>query len=259
MEDWPRELFLGKAELYQLQLEERLERAEEEADRLVKLFEVYGVPQGARILDLCCGIGRHAVALAKRGFFVVGVDFSAKFLARAEELAKNAGVQGKTEFVREDIRRLGNFPKQHFQAALSLYTSFGYYGEEDDKNLLLALRRLVDPGGIFVLDMFSRDSLIRHFVPTHVIRTKSHMVIEEMTFDFERARFNSRWFFFLPEGEGWRYAGEAQVSVRAYALHEIVRMLAEAGWQYCAAHGGLDMSPYGLEARRLVVVARNPG
>ncbi len=260
MEEWPEELFVEKADLYQLQLEERLQRAEEEADFLVKLFQTHGIPVGARILDLCCGIGRHSVALAKRGYCAVGVDFSQKFLERARELAEEAKVQERVEFVLQDVRKIARLPLRDFAAAICLYTSFGYYGEEEDRKLLESVRKMLQPGGIFVLDVAFREWLVRNFRPQQVSIRPGYLLVEEANFDLEESRTHSRWLFFLPkEGRGWVYAGEAKTSVRAYSLHELIRMFEETGWRYSGAYGGLDMSPFGLEARRLVVVAKNPG
>lgn len=260
MEDWPRELFVEKADLYLLQLQERLPQAEAEAEHLVKLLTTHGVSPNARIVDLCCGIGRHSVALAKRGYSVVGVDFSSKFLEQAKALAIEANVQHSVEFMLWDMRQIQGFPQKTFDAALCLFSSFvGYYSEEEDQNFLVSVRELLRPGGIFVLDAFPRDRLVRSFQPIHVVKTKSHMIVEEGSFDFERSRLSSRWLFFVPEGEGWRYAGEVKLNIRAYSLHELIRMLRDAGWHYCAAYGGFDMAPYGFEARRCVVVAQNPG
>ena len=68
---------------------ERLARAADEIDQLITLT---GVDHG-RALDLCCGPGRHAVPLAKRGFDVTGVDLSKSTLDRARAAAKDAGVE----------------------------------------------------------------------------------------------------------------------------------------------------------------------
>lgn len=119
-EDWPYELVVEKADLYILQLEERLAQAEEEAEHLTKLLAVHGIPTGARLMDLCCGIGRHSVALAKRGYRVVGVDFSPKFLEKARALALEANVQNSVGFVLWDLRQIQDFPHKDFDAALSL-------------------------------------------------------------------------------------------------------------------------------------------
>jgi len=60
--EWPELLFLELADLYSPQLEGLLERAEAEADGLSKILSTHGIEAPAKILDLCCGIGRHSVA-----------------------------------------------------------------------------------------------------------------------------------------------------------------------------------------------------
>jgi ubiquinone/menaquinone biosynthesis C-methylase UbiE len=112
--EWPEILFLEFADLYLAQLEGLLERAEAEAEGISKLLSAQGIQPPAKILDLCCGIGRHSVALAKRGFQVVGVDFSPKFLAYAQNLAKSQGVRDRVEFVLLDARKLRELPHTGF-------------------------------------------------------------------------------------------------------------------------------------------------
>ncbi|MCD6263961.1 class I SAM-dependent methyltransferase [Candidatus Bathyarchaeota archaeon] len=85
---------MEEGELYREELESRLERAEKEVEALLRIFSEEGVPPPkGRILDLCCGIGRHSVPLAERGYQVTGIDLSPVLIARARELAKARGVE----------------------------------------------------------------------------------------------------------------------------------------------------------------------
>jgi len=257
--EWPEILFLELADLYLPQLEGLLERAEAEADGLSKILSTHGIEAPAKILDLCCGIGRHSVALAKRGFQVVGVDFSPKFLARAQSLAESQGVRGQVEFVLLDVRKLRELPHAGFDAVINMFTSFGYYDEETDRSILRQSLELTRPGGVFVLETLSRDWLIRNFLPTGVAKYPGLLLLEERKFDFATSRNRSVWRFFVQEGEIWREKSHVELDIRAYALHEIIRLFESAGWQYCAAYGDLQMTPYGLESRRMVLVAKKPG
>lgn len=257
--DWPELLFVEQAELYLTQLEWHLERAETEADSLVRLFSAHGLNPPAKILDLCCGIGRHSVALAKRGFQVVGVDFSQKFLARAQKLAEEHGVQDAAKFVLLDARKIAALPERGFAAIINIFTSFGYYDEETDRNILAQARELTNPGGIFVLDLASREWILRNFSPTGLTRYSNVTLIEERKFDFETSRHNCTWRFFAEEGEAWRFLGKVELSLRMYSLHELIRLFESAGWRYRTAYGDLRLSPYCLDSRRVVVVAENPG
>jgi SAM-dependent methyltransferase len=253
--EWPEILFLEFADLYLAQLEGLLERAEVEAEGISKLLSAHGIEPPVKILDLCCGIGRHSVALAKRGFQVVGVDFSPKFLAYAQSLAESQGVRDRVEFVLLDARKLRELPHTGLDAVINIFTSFGY----TDRSILSQSLELTRPGGVFVLETLSRDGLIRNFWPAGVMKYPGLLLIEERKFDFATSRNRSVWRFFVQEGEKWREKGSVDLDIRAYALHELIQLFEGAGWKYCAAYGDLKMSPYGLESRRIVLVAKKPG
>ncbi len=77
------------------------ERTEREVDGIVRLLDL---PPGSAILDLCCGHGRHALALAKRGYRVTGQDLSEVFLQRAQAEAEAQGVQ--VRWLQSDMRKI---------------------------------------------------------------------------------------------------------------------------------------------------------
>ena len=124
---------------------------EQEVDFLV---EVLGLAAGARVLDVGCGPGRHAHALARRGIEVVGIDISDRFV----ELARADAPSGAT-FVRGDARAL-TFDAE-FDAAISLCQGgFGLVGE-DDPSVLDGMARAVRPGGLLALSAFSAYFAVR--------------------------------------------------------------------------------------------------
>src|ERR1700730_5359593 len=89
------------------------------------LVEELQLRPGMRILDVGCGPGRHAHALARLGVEVVGVDIAAAFLAEA----------GAGTWVRADARRLPFVPGG-FDAAISLCQGgFGLLGGHDDEDV----------------------------------------------------------------------------------------------------------------------------
>jgi SAM-dependent methyltransferase len=111
------------------------------------LLELLDLPAGARLLDVGCGPGRHAVELARAGLAVIGVDVSATFLALAADSARRAGVSAA--FFEVDARRLPF--DDEFDAVLSICQGgFGLMGPDD----ALVLRRMAEaarPGGRVVL------------------------------------------------------------------------------------------------------------
>jgi len=84
------------------------------------------VPEQSMVLDLCCGIGRHSVLLAEKGFRVVGVDLSPEYIIRARELVKARAVSEKVEFKVGDMREIKAVLKSYkgrFNAVLNLLRS----------------------------------------------------------------------------------------------------------------------------------------
>jgi len=78
------------------------EQAPEEVENIISLLGCQG-QKGRKILDLCCGVGRHSIEFARRGFHVTGVDISTEYLNQARRKARKARV--KIEFIKDDMRR----------------------------------------------------------------------------------------------------------------------------------------------------------
>jgi SAM-dependent methyltransferase len=109
---------------------------------------------GMRVLDVGCGPGRHAYALAQRGIEVVGVDISQRFI----DLANEAAPPGAT-FRRADARALG-FDGE-FDVAISLCQgAFGLVGDEDG-DVLTGMARAVRAGGAVAFSAFSAYFAVR--------------------------------------------------------------------------------------------------
>jgi len=120
------------------------------------LVDHLGLGPGRRVLDVGCGPGRHAHALARRGLVVVGVDISERFV----DLARQDAPAGAT-FVRADARHLA-FDAE-FDLAISLCQgAFGLVGPGADEDVLAGMVRAVVPGGRVVVSAFSAYFSARH-------------------------------------------------------------------------------------------------
>ncbi len=128
------------------------------------LEDELGLGPGKRVLDVGCGPGRHAHALARRGIEVLGVDISERFV----ELARRYSPPGAT-FVRGDARALGY--DAEFDAVISLCQgAFGLAGGpgaplDPDGTILAGMARALRPGGRLALTAFSAYFLVRHLDP----------------------------------------------------------------------------------------------
>jgi SAM-dependent methyltransferase len=138
-------------------------RDDADAERLVALL-VRTLPwqPGWRVLDVACGEGRHARALAIAGARVVGLDLSPGLLARARE-------ETLAPLVRADMRLLPVRPGT-MDLTVNLFTSFGYFDRDEEHAAALAgMVATVRPGGWFVLDFL------------HAARVRAALVAEEVT------------------------------------------------------------------------------
>jgi SAM-dependent methyltransferase len=134
--------------------DERFAATPDELDRILALTQC----SGGSVLDLCCGPGRHSVELARRGFQVTGVDRSPFLLAKAREHAARSGAP--VEWIEQDMR---NFVRPaSFDLACSLFTSFGYFeDEQDDLRVLRNIHQSLKENGVFIMEMLGKERLAR--------------------------------------------------------------------------------------------------
>jgi len=223
------------------------ERTIREADFIESTL---ALPQGARILDLCCGHGRHLVELADRGYRMCGLDLNQHFLDIARPEADRRGLE-----IRLELSDMRDIPfVDEFDAVINMFTSFGYLESDDeDRKVLDAVARALKPGGLFLIELMHRDCLARIFQPRGWHETETGAkVLEEQSFDPLTGRNQARHVIIYPDGT----VREAHHSVRIYTLTELARMLTAAGLQVEATYGGTDGTPFTLESRRLTVLSR---
>lgn len=215
-----------------------------EVDRIVGLT---GLQPGATVLDLCCGEGRHSLELARRGFHVTGVDRTNFYLAKGTELAKAEGLN--IEFVQEDMRRFCR--ENSFDAVINMFTSFGYFeDQEDDYSVAANVYRSLKPGGVFLLDLMSKEILARIFRERDWHRIDDTIILEERRVSRNWGWIDSRWTLLRKNDRH-----ELTVSHRLYSAAELVTLLESSGFKTIDIYGGLDGGPYDHTANRLVALA----
>lgn len=224
---------------------DRVESSGAQAAAVIKLL---GVAPGARVLDLCCGIGRHSIALAQRGLTVTGVDRTRAFLDRAKAGADKEGVH--VEWVQEDMRAFKR-PKT-FDGAMNCVTSFGYFA--DPAQDLLVARNLHDslkPKARLVIEMMGKEILARDFHERTWERLPDGtLVLQERKLSSGWDWLESRWTFIGPKRRK-----ELTFSCRPYSGAELKSVLKQAGFRNVELFGNLGGIPYDTCAERLVAVA----
>jgi SAM-dependent methyltransferase len=223
----------------------RWDSAQDEVDQVIRLL---GVEPGAQLLDLCCGPGRHSLALAGSGFRVTGVDRTAVYLEKARKKAEENKLS--VEFIQEDIRTF-NRPSA-FDASFSLFTSFGYFeNPKENQRVLLNLYESLKEGGKLLLDVMGKEVLARIFQERDWIEQDGVYFLQEREVSRDWGWMVNRWI--LLQGAQKR---EFEVSHWLYSATELSLMVREAGFGVVEVFGSLDGIPYDNNARRLVVVAQ---
>jgi len=134
---------------------------EQEVDLLVRSA---GLQRNDRLLDLCCGQGRHSLELARRGFqCVTGLDRSRYLIRLARKRARQRNLQ--VSFHEGDARRF-RLGDGEFHCVCILGNSFGYFDRpEDDLAVLEAVKRALASGGVLVMDLMDGEWMRSHFEP----------------------------------------------------------------------------------------------
>ena len=216
-------------------------------------MELLGIarPPPLRVLDLACGYGRHTLSLHKQGFHAFGLDNAWNLLERAGRDTQSAGLGIAPPFTCADMRVLP-YASEAFDAVVSLFTSFGYFDDEaDDQAVLKEIARVLKPGGRFFLDILNKEWLMAHFDERFWEEGEGAKLLNEMVFDYERGRLNTKRTIIPDEGE----RSELYSSIRLYTLAEMTRMLRTAGLTHRKAYGDYAGKRYDMEGFRMIVVA----
>lgn len=222
------------------------ERSEAEVAYLVKLLEL---GQTLDILDLACGFGRHANRLAALGHRLTGIDLMEGFLALARKDAVDRGVQ--VRYQQGDMRQI-KF-KDEFDRVMILFTSFGYFEDDDNLLVLKNVRSALRPGGLLITDSMNRDVAMKNFQPVRVTEKDGNLMIDRSSFNSLSGWMHNQRIFIR---NGLRK--DKPFKIRLYNPSEFSDLLARAGLEVYAMYGGFDAQPVSTDSRRLVVIARRP-
>ena len=224
--------------------DERFAATPDEVSRILGLTQC----SGGCVLDLCCGPGRHSVELAHRGFQVTGVDRSPFLLAKGRELAATSGAS--VEWVEQDMR---NFVRPAtFDLALSLFTSFGYFkDEQDDFRVLRNIHQSLKENGVVMIEVLGKERLARVWKDTMCNELADGSLIFQRPHIFDdRTRIHSEWTM-VKDGTSRTFTFEHTI----YSGRELKDRLLSCGFkqvQLSEIYKALPRS----DAQRLIAVAR---
>ena len=219
-----------------------------------------GLGADSKLLDVCCGMGRHAVPLAKSGVQVTGVDISIPYLRQARADAKRQGAD--VRFVKIDMRKI-DF-RSEFDGAINLFTSFGYFPRvRDDLKVLKNIARALKPGGVFLLDVINGTRITRYFrlaiakgmpISRWARLGDGTYQLEDPVLLEKEGAVRVHWTF-LTNGK----RREMISFNRMYSKEHLSELLRKAGLRVVRVFGDLQGAAYKpIRSTRLVILARKP-
>jgi SAM-dependent methyltransferase len=179
------------------------------------LTHYLNLPEKAKVLDLACGKGRHSIYLNQLGFDVVGADLSENSIASAKT-NENKNLHFQVHDMREPF-------DTKFDAIFNLFTSFGYFENEEDNLLTLkAIKDSLTEYGFAVIDFMNATQVLENLVPEEV------KTVDNIDFHIKRYHKDGHIYKeidFEDKGEKFHFTER----VRAFTLEDFEKMMEEAG------------------------------
>ena len=225
--------------------EKRIAAASDEVEAILNLT---GVNDG-KVLDLCCGIGRHSIQLAKTGFSVTGVDITPVYLEKAKMTALKEKV--KVEWILQDARKF--IKTNYYDLIINMYTSFGYSDDQsEDLEMLSNIFSSLKTKGVFVMELMGKEIIAKMYrntisetLPDGTLLVQKHHITDSW------GRIRNHWILIRNNDikhmhlDHWLYSG-----------YELKRHLEDTGFKNVRLFGDLNGSEYGISSNRLVIIAQ---
>ena len=218
------------------------ERNENEAQLFMdNIVHYLNLPEDAKILDLACGKGRHSIYLNQMGFQVTGADLSSNSITIAKEFENET-----LKFVQHDMRKPFD---QKFDAIFNLFTSFGYFeNEEDNFTTLKAIKDSISEYGFAVIDFMNVPNVLANLVSEEVKNVD--------TIDFNIKRYLKEGYIykeieFEDQGEKFHFIEK----VKGLTLEDFKTMMENAGIYLLDVFGDYKLKKFHkLESERLILI-----
>jgi len=217
------------------------------------------------ILELGCGTGRVALALAEAGFKVVGVDSSEEMLAICRVRAEERGVAGKLQLMHGDMRSLAELKGGPFNLAFCALNTFAYLGStQEQMSMLRPVHALLVQHGILILDLTPPF--------THLLPPQDGEIVYQGSFAYAEGKIVHKLvsgnahpstqthdvtiFYDLEAHDGSLSRTTQNLSLRWTGRYEMELLLHATGYKVEKVYGDYELGEYSDASERMIFVAR---
>lgn len=194
-----------------------------------------GKEPGSTILDVGCGDGRHAIELAKLGYQVAGIDNSLALLLSAGQSKELAEIgDDAVDFIHGDMRQLPR--DRQYDGVMCIGSTFGYFEEEQNRQVLEEMIGRLAPGGRLLLHVFNRDFVAPHLPARSWWQGKRCMVLDEAEMNFFASRLRVHRTIIFDDGRQY----EHYMFMRAYTVQDLGKALSHMGMRVLEVAGSRD-------------------
>jgi cyclopropane fatty-acyl-phospholipid synthase-like methyltransferase len=221
------------------------ERDDTEARKfIVNLLTHLKLPENSHVLDLACGKGRHSITLNELGMNVLGVDLSEQSISHAKQFENS-----KLHFRVQDMRE--PFDEEAFDCVFNLFTSFGYFEEEEENQKVLnGISNMTKEGGIFVLDYLNAITAVQNLVP------HEEKEVDNVHFQINRT-FDGKFIRKQIDVTSCDDKHKFEEKVRGFSQEEIDNMLKQAKLTPIEYFGDFKLNSFDAnESTRLIVICK---
>lgn len=201
---------------------------------------------GMDVLDIACGDGRIANRLAAAGMRVTGLDFSKVFVDKAQADAQAMGVS--VDYSIADMRSISW--TSLFDAAFCWGTSFGYFSDEENREVLGSISKAIKPGGWFAVELNSAIWLLKNFRDSNKAERDGDVMIDHTRYDATTKRTETIRRIVRNGRER-----KIEFGTRLFDAPELTAWLTEAGFGQVELRDEKDRL-VGPDSRRMIAVAR---
>lgn len=250
MSEWIQHVFDEKNSVYEAVFKPNDEVTTQEVDGVIQYLDL---DSESKVIDVCCGSGRHVIGLRNKGIQAFGIDISGSSITKAQLDGEKLGYNDI--FFQGDIRttEMVNSLSQSYEVAINMFNSFGYYVDDDQqRELLIGVHKLLRPEGRFLMHIPSKEFILSNFNRESTYSINGIQVVLKRNFDYKTSRL-------ITHAHVDQYEGNPEdlvIDMRIYDDEEISDLLMHEGFEKIEIYGDFNGNKFDERSKNIVLISQ---